>query len=302
MHFRQPPATRQKKPKLVAVGVTAFALIWGFFEKVNSAFDFFEKWEKITGKYRILDLIPEWVPMVLPILLALIGATVVVKIYARYRLMSFAPLKHWERPANVFAGDPKLSFRYVEKPHDFVDLAKTENYGDWGETDVNLAIRWWEKYRQGQLLMLYEDVIIGGVDLWPVTKKAFDQLCKGSIGDKDIRPADLSIRSNHPKRYWYAGSISLSMVFRMGRNRRELLTRLIVHACEAWLSQQPGFPAQIIALVATSSGENLLAHHLKFKRIPFPDDARVADPKYVLTLHSRKHAHQLVQALKQKIA
>ncbi len=153
----------------------------------------------------------------------------------------------------------RLRFRPANSRSDVIDLAKTENYGDMGETDIDQVFRWLKRYPRGNWLAIYDNKIIGGIDIWPLKKTAYEALLNGSIGEEEIDENSLDPRRHTAHgSYWYIASISLAQVWRKSRHRREILGRLVVDAFEQNL--KPAilrYPARIIALTWTAEGANI---------------------------------------------
>lgn len=158
-----------------------------------------------------------------------------------------------------FATDKMLRFRQAESTEDILALERTEDFGGSLFTDLEQVIEWWECYPRGNFLAVYGTKVIGGMDIWPLKRGAFDDLCAGKTDESGLGPKEFALRSTAGSKqsYWYVGAISMEVqLFRSWR--AELVARLIVNAVRAWLAKAPLFPAHFVALAWTVNGKNLL--------------------------------------------
>jgi hypothetical protein len=207
---------------------------------------------------------------------------------------------------DFYAGDDDLRFRFARDSKDIADLARTEDYGSRGVTDVAQATAWWGANHFGNVLATYKEKVIGGIEFWPITRDAFEDLRLGKLAGEHLPASSvLADGQRSPMRrgsYWYAASVSLDKVWTKGNRRGEILLRLIVAALEAWLRRDPPFPAHIVTEAWTPQGRNLLVRSFGFTASRKAEGASVEDEVYTLTLPDRASAQQLIERLKSRLA
>ena len=169
------------------------------------------------------------------------------------------PIPGPEQPPLVkYKDDPKLCFRKAVCQKDIELLEETEDYGDAGVTNVEQVVEWWEAYKSGNYLAVYDGRVIGGIDIWPLKPEAYRKLLSGadeeSISSRDFQ---LKLPVRQSGSYWYIGSIS--MLPRVNKlHRAELIIRLLVTGLRDWQSRLPSYPANLLALAWTRAGSNIL--------------------------------------------
>jgi len=287
------------KLKLWSLRGIVFVVLFGTIKWLAELAAIVEVWKFVEEHLPLLKRIPDWVGLAVAAIVALVVAWLLVRSYARHRLRDLQFPKAWDPPLGRFAHDPKLTFGYVEEPREVAELAETEDYGEKGTTNVAIATEWWTAYRFGNTVARYNGRIIGGIDIWPLKKKSYDQMLDGLLGDMDLRPGHF--RVDRPASYWYLGSISLAQVWRSKLARKELLVRLAVNTMQSWLSRDPKFPATFIALAWTEEGRNMLLgrQFTEHKRKPAGE---IDDPTYTLRLATRNEALVFAQRLKDRLA
>lgn len=257
-------------------------------------------WERLETRIPSISKIPEVTYTLIPPFLALTLTILTGWIYySREKRKLYTP-RSWDPPMSHFYRDEYLEFCYINEPREIIELAETENYGSRGKTDVSIVTKWWAAYKYGNVIAKYRGKIIGGIDIWPLRKKTYQEILSGQLGDEDLRADHFSTRRLKYGSYWYAASVSLAAVWRQKRERRELLLRLLINAFELWLSRAPNYPAHISAIAWTIEGKNYL-HHLGFK----PHiDSKHPDPEdtiYTITFTSIDDAIKFIDQQKARI-
>jgi len=295
-------AAQQSRSKLTlwSLGGVAAVVLFKIFTGIADLASIVEAWKFLEEKVPLLRLIPDWVSIAASAIAAVAGAVLLVRWYARRQLRDLQFPRAWEPVLGHFANDPKLTFGYVEEPREVAELAQTEDYGDKGTTNVPIATEWWTAYRCGNTVARYNGRIIGGIDLWPIKKKTYEQMLEGLVGDMDLRPHHF--RLDGRASYWYIGSISLAQVWRRKLARKELLVRLAVNTMQSWLSRDPTFPATFIALAWTEEGRNLLLGRKFTEHRRKSSAGKVNDPTYTLQFASRDDASAFTEELKGRLA
>lgn len=279
----------------------SFIVIYKILEWISGAGSVVDAWMVLEKSYPNLSAIPSWLVTPAVVLVAAIVTIVGLKVYLRRRLTDIDFPQPWEPPMGQFANDPRLQFDYLRDPSEVAELAKTEDYGDKGQTDVEIATGWWKAYQYGNVLAKYSGTIIGGIDIWPITKKTYSLMLDGTIGDLDLRGHHFQLRKPANGSYWYVGSVSLGQVFRFGKTRRELLLRLFINAMQSWFKQDPVFPATFVAIAWTDKGTQLLIRQ-KFRFHPRLSHGTEGEPTYTKTFDTPEKFEAFLSKQKRRLA
>ena len=249
----------------------------------------------------LLASVPMLVWEVVLVGVAIIIVFFLVRIYESRKKRALPPVHVPMIPNSKFQMQEKLVIRFAENRQEIIELEKTEDYGDAGSTNLEQAIGWFNCYKQGNILAVYEGKVVGGMDIWPIQKRIFDDMKSGRIGEEQLRGDDMV--GNNPSRkasYWYLASISLGMVWRGARFRYELLARLIIHATELWGSSVQVFPAHVMALGWTDEGRNLL-FHFGFSKVDKSNSAFCQDEAFCRTFNSPGEVEALIAHLVERL-
>lgn len=292
---RQPSPVGQ-----IGIAVSAFMVALKVIEVLAGLKDVMELWELAKKHWPLLEAIPTWGGPVMAVATAALLAYAACRYWYRRQLRTIDLPEKWEPPLAHFSGDRRLSFRYATDPQDIAILARTEDYGDHGTSDVALATEWWRAYPKGNRLAIYRGQIIGGIDIWPLTKGAYKHMLNGDISDLDLRPNHFRTQRRNGASYWYAGSVSIGEVWRCSRARQELLLRLLIDSLESWLERKPTFPAHVIALAWTGAGRNLLRRN-GFTYYTGTKTGRHREDTYTLTFTARGDVSRFTKNLKSRL-
>lgn len=221
-----------------------------------------------------------------------------VGVYRSRRLRDTRIIEKWDPPGSKFTNDPSLIIRYVADEFEIEQLAKTENYGGHGETNLPQVKEWWHAYQRGNVLALYKGKIVGGIDVWPLKKSAYSDMLRGRLGEDGLTAQHLAaVSRRRNESYWYIGSISLSMVWKNGQARKELLLRLLVNTLLLWRANSPVYPANFIALVWTPEGMNLLRRN-GFASIISAERPKGADPCFQRRVENDEEMSEVIEDYK----
>lgn len=116
--------------------------------------------------------------------------------------------------------------------------------------DLPGLLGWWKRYPEGVHVLVKGSEIMGAVGIWPLSKKAFQELVSGNLEDSEIKPTNLSKRSDRKSRsYWYFADIVLSKKYK----GKKLSFRLLEGAIKRWI--ETGNLAPKIELCAIGLGD-----------------------------------------------
>lgn len=202
-----------------------------------------------------------------------------------------------DRPLATFAHDPRLEFRHARTPQDIADLARTEDYGPYGATNVGQVTGWWSKNRRGNLLAVYGDEVIGGIDIWPITPRAYEAFKCGAMTEKTLDAESIESDTATQRRHWYVGSISLDASVQPRRVRAEILLRLVLAAIRECVRAEPAFPARVLAEAWSAEGRRMLVRLAGFQPVTAVDTASDAARLYELDFESPAALLALVERL-----
>lgn len=206
------------------------------------------------------------------------------------------------RPLSSLADDPRLAFRHAEGAHEIAALAETEDYGSFGETDLGQVTGWWSKNRRGNLLAVYDDRVVGGIDIWPITPQAYDAFKRGEMSEKTLDAESIESHAATERHHWYVGSISLDADVQPRRVRAEILLRLVLAAITECMRATPAFPAKVLAEAWTNDGRRMLVRFVGFRPALRSHDATDHARLYELEFESAAAVWALVEKLSSLLA
>lgn len=204
-------------------------------------------------------------------------------------------------------------FRMALSELEIHELSKTEDYDQTPEDyNIETLVNRWYSYKQGNWVGLRkneidprENKVCCGIDIWPIEKSQYLKIQSGEFGE-DIH-LEHSIKrtalSPGPYSYWYLGSISLDILTRKSKLKRDVLMALIGSFVDQILSSKViDYPCHIIALAWSENGRNLLSKfeftllsnehkHGHVYEISFKNEIELRDfsaPYLVLQQHLRK--------------
>lgn len=245
--------------KFSAVSVGVFWLLLHAFEFLSHVAMIIHGWEFLERNFSFLARVPPVAWDVAGGILAFAFTMAIAKFFLSKRLRDIEIGNESESPLRAFNSDKYLVFRHIQDEHEIELLEKTENYGARGKTNIPQATDWWRTYSRGNVIAIYKGEIVGGTDIWPIKEQFYLDVISGKKGEDQLLSDELAVQPRNRKRsYWYVGSISLSMLLRRRRSRREILTRLIVETLKLWQVNKPVFPAHFVALAWTTQGINIL--------------------------------------------
>lgn len=205
--------------------------------------------------------------------------------------------------------EKNLNFRHVNENEriaklEITKLADTEDYGPMGNTDIEQVFEWWQKYNNGNWLAEYCGDIVGGIDMWPITDKVYNDLVSGEIGEEEINKDSLESNENKLS-YWYIASISLDMRMQNKRYRKALLIKMLSSMIrENFLPAivTTEYPIKLIALTWTVKGENFV-RRAGFKFVgKRKSQGRIADENiYQIVFSSREDIINYVTQIEQRL-
>lgn len=175
--------------------------------------------------------------------------------------------------------------KYVYNETELREVARLDEliYGS-ESIDYEGLCAWWRTYKRGVYVLWKDTRTIGAIGIWPIKKRTYDRLIKGSIDETDLKAQDICGRASvraHP--YWYFADIVLQQEYRNKPERLALL--LMEEAIRNWL-REGNLPSQIhvCALGFKEEGISLLQ---KFKFLT-PGNQTVTSPRkkpvYIRTL------------------
>lgn len=300
MFSKKKNRTGQRIQRVGAIALLA-SLLFTAFELLSKIAGVVEAWQFMEQRFPILSQLPDIVLPIAGIIVSiLISIYIVSLILKRYRRRLILPLVV-NRPFCRFKGDARLQFREARDPMDIEALAKTEEYGTAGSTNLQQVTEWWSKYPNGNMLALYDGKVIGGIDIWPITKTAHDKFIKREMSEEQLMAKDIISNPMDKCRHWYVGSVSLDMVWRGPRIRAELLIRLFIETIEMWRKTANVFPANIIAEAWTTEGRALLVKHMEFRYASTKDYRTEQSAVYCRTLKSPEELDQILARLKKLV-
>jgi hypothetical protein len=173
--------------------------------------------------------------------------------------------------------DEKNDRQHTAAAHDIKQLASTEDYGPMGRTDFPQVFAWWRVYPKGNWVAEYRERVVGGIDIWPLTREVYLQMRSGDMGEEGLTAQCLAPHQDtEGGTYWYVGSISLDLRLKNRRYRSAALAKLVETALlQNFMPSVKAYPAHVLALVWTTEGENLA------KRAGFAYVGSRKNPKHV---------------------
>ncbi len=152
-------------------------------------------------------------------------------------------------------------------------------YGDMN-VEFDKVVSWWRCYPKG-VYVLYQGVtIIGYLSLWPLKKRAFEDMLAGNRRERAITARSICDASwVKPKTYWYVSNIVIRRKYR----RTEALRILIFKASQSWIREvDSNNEMKLCALAYSKEGEALLK---RFGFSKFKDAEETLDklPVYLST-------------------
>lgn len=108
----------------------------------------------------------------------------------------------------------------------------------------------WQAYPEGLIGLFNDELLIGGLSIWPLNRPTYDQLEQGFIKEAGIQSENLDTSQ---KSSFYLAEIAIHEAERSFGNLEKLLQGFLNH-----LLSQSTLPASILALEFSTKGMNLL--------------------------------------------
>lgn len=292
---------KEKKEKYSYIGILLLIAIV-LKELLSTTADLLSVQNAFESYFPLLADIPDLIWQILLGILSLVIVLAAARYYYRCRKRDLRLVEEWEPACGQFRDDDDLEMRYVRSEPEIEELAKTEDYGSTGETNIPQVLDWWRTYPYGNVVAIYRNKVIGGMDIWPIKKSFYTDMISGHLGEENLTGKEMAVHSRRRKSsYWYIGSISLAQVWKGSKARKELLLRLVVNALSFWRSREPVYPATFVALAWTRQGMNLLRRN-KFISIVKPVNALNKEPCFTMTVENEAEIDELIDQLKGRLS
>jgi len=152
---------------------------------------------------------------------------------------------------------PGFEVRNLNSVEELRELWKIddENYGE-SSISFELFRSWWRAYPCGLYAIFDSQKIVGGLGLWPLKKKTFDEFVEGRRKESEITDRGICrVISHAVKDRWYFSGIVLTKRLR----RSQAVATLLETSLSNWIAQLGPTPCvNLAALAYTSEGENML--------------------------------------------
>ncbi|MCA0236525.1 MAG: GNAT family N-acetyltransferase [Bacteroidetes bacterium] len=208
--------------------------------------------------------------------------------------------QYCEELLNLFANvapsipDQVATCEDVKTEKDFfeVDSIYQECFGK-SSVPTDLQHSWWLKQPGGIIALKENQVTIGAVSFWDISKKCFELLMHGKIKEREISADDLTVENSG---YLYISEAAIKDDYRNKKLSFLLLRKTILSIEEKFKQLKGKRNLQILALGFSSEGEIIL-RKLGFQKIL--DATQTADnqPLFHLKIESMESVLEIKKAL-----
>lgn len=190
----------------------------------------------------------------------------------------------------------KMRVQHVESVEQLRELwaIDADAYGDCSIT-FECFQGWWERYPQGNTVVVSDSKIIASIGLWALTTEQADAFIEGEIAESALLPVTLNECQMVPQRNWYASGIVLKKPLR-GNLKTNPIRLLLGSGVGDWVdSGHVAYPMRVLALAEYTEGENLLT---RFNFMKIRSGSHLPDKcdLYSLQLHSQEETEQILRS------
>lgn len=150
-----------------------------------------------------------------------------------------------------------------------------------GEASISYDhfLGWWRAFPNGIYALFDDGEMVGGIGVWPLRKKAFDEFMHGMRSEHEIVGRSIVATTTYASRpYWYIGGILVNGKYRKSNAVRVLLAEALV----AWYEEVKNEACVSLVTLAYSRDGAAMLQRFGFNRYLEPESVKDRHPIYVL--------------------